>query len=145
MELKLLPADGADLAFARELTRVNMRVYYAQYARVWQPDAFDAEWGARQSFIIGKDGKPVGFISLSHEPEYLYVRDVQLCEPFRGEGIGAWVLAQISGMAQAQAMTCIRLKVFKSNPAVELYRRQGYAVVGQEPSLLWMERKVELG
>jgi len=143
MTVKLRKATAADLSFARELTRVNMREYYAEYARVWQGQSFDDEWEVRQSFIINKADKPVGFLSFSLEPHYLYLRDVQLCEPYRGEGIGGWVMGQITSMAYALGARSIRLKVFKSNPAVQLYRRQGYEVVGQEKALFWMERILE--
>jgi len=140
MNVKLRQATVADLGFARELTRVNMRDYYNEYARVWQGQLFDDEWKARQSFIINKADKPVGFLSVSLESHYLYLRDVQLCEPYRGEGIGAWVMEQITSMAYERGVRSIRLKVFKSNPAIQLYRRQGYAVVGEEDALFWMER-----
>lgn len=139
MNVKLRQATVADLSFARELTRVNMRGYYAEYARVWQGQAFDDEWGARESFIINKADKQIGFLSFSLEPHYFYLRDVQLCEPYRGEGIGGWVMDQMTLMACERGARSIRLKVFKSNPAMQLYRRQGYEVVGQEEALFWME------
>jgi GNAT superfamily N-acetyltransferase len=140
MEVRLRQATAADLSFARELTRVNMRGYYAEYARVWQAQPFDAEWSARQSFIISKAGKQIGYLSFSLESRYMYLRDVQLCEPYRGEGVGAWVMEQLALMAREQGARSIRLKVFKSNPAMQLYQRQGYQVVGEEDALFWMER-----
>ncbi len=140
MEVRLRQATASDLSFARELTRVNMRGYYAEYARVWQAQPFDEEWSARQSFIINKAGKQIGYLSFSLESRYLYLRDVQLCEPYRGEGVGAWVLQQIASIARKQGARSIRLKVFKSNPAKQLYQRHGYQVVGEEDALFWMEQ-----
>ncbi|WP_397448250.1 GNAT family N-acetyltransferase [Pseudomonas sp. NA-150] len=142
MDVQLRQATAADLDFARELTRVNMRPYYAQYARIWQAQSFDDEWGVRQSFIINKVDKPIGFLSISLEARYLYLRDVQLCEPYRGEGVGGWVMQQIMTMAQARGARRIRLKVFKSNPAMQLYQRQGFTVVREERASYWMERQV---
>ncbi|MGV8918097.1 MAG: GNAT family N-acetyltransferase [Pseudomonas sp.] len=143
MDVHLRRATEVDLSFARELTRVNMRAYYVEYARIWQSDSFDNEWRVRQSFIIYKAAKAIGFLSFSVEPRYLYLRDVQLCEPYRGEGVGAWVMQQMLAMAQARGAASIRLKVFKSNPAMQLYQRQGFAVVGEEEALFWMERVVQ--
>jgi GNAT superfamily N-acetyltransferase len=138
--VKLRPAKTGDLAFARELTRVNMRDYYARHALVWQPDAFDAEWPLRQTFVISKGCRAVGFVGLTVEAHYLYVRDIQLMEPYRGEGIGGWIMGRVLEMAQEQDCRLIRLKVFKGNPAIELYRRWGFTIIGEDAALYWMER-----
>ncbi|MDB6142364.1 MAG: family N-acetyltransferase [Pseudomonas sp.] len=144
MEVRLRQATAADLSFARELTRVNMRRYYAEYERVWQAQSFDEEWPVRQSFIISKADRQIGYLSFSLESRYLYLRDVQLCEPYRGEGVGAWIMEQIVSMACERGARSIRLKVFKSNPAMQLYKRQGFQVVGEEKALFWMERTLDV-
>lgn len=136
------PAADSDLAFARELTRVNMRDYYLCYGLVWQPQAFDAEWPRRESYLVIQSGKPIGFLGLTLETGYLYVRDVQLIEARRGEGVGQWIMTCVEQVAIAQGCASVRLKVFKTNPAVRLYRRLGYMHVGEEAALFWMERAV---
>ena len=142
MSLHLSLATAEDLPFARELTRVNMRAYYAQYGLIWQPAAFDAEWPSRESYLIRRESCLIGFLGITIEKNYLYVRDIQLIEAYRGEGVGAWTMARIAQMAVDRRCERIRLKVFKSNPATALYRRLGYAIVGEETALLWMERLV---
>lgn len=144
MDLDLRPAIPADLAFARELTRINMRDYYVQYAKTWHDEAFDLDWASRQSLIVVNSGKAIGYLSVTKEPGYLYLRDVQLCESCRGAGIGTWLLRQVETLALREGIASIRLKVFKSNPAIELYRRHGYLVIGQEAALFWMERRLSL-
>ncbi|SEP59276.1 Acetyltransferase (GNAT) family protein [Pseudomonas sp. NFACC02] len=141
--LRLSLATLDDLPFARELTRVNMRSYYAQYGLVWQPAAFDAEWPLRESYLICRERSLIGFLGITVEKNYLYLRDLQLIEAHRGEGVGAWAMAGIAQMAVERGCNRIRLKVFKSNPATALYRRLGYANVGEEAALLWMERFVD--
>jgi GNAT superfamily N-acetyltransferase len=140
MNVTLRQATAADLDFARELTRVNMRRYYVEFGCVWHGELFDDEWKTRQSFVILKTNKRIGFFSVSLESLYLYLRDIQLCEPYRGEGVGGWVMNQIASMTYEHGFKCVRLKVFKSNPAIALYLRHKYTVVGAEDALLWMER-----
>ncbi len=141
--LRLMPAADEHLHFARELTRVNMRDYYARYGLIWQPEAFDAEWPTRESYLIEKAGQVIGFLGLTTEKGYLYVRDVQLIEAYRGEGVGAWVMEWVAQMAWDRQCASSRLKVFKSNPAIGLYLRLGYTQVGEEAALFWMERAVD--
>ena len=140
--LRLQPAAERDLPFARELTRVNMRRYYDHYGLVWQPDAFDAEWPQRESYLVERHRVVVGYLSVSAERTFLYVRDVQLIEACRGEGVGTWAMACVARMAEERRLESSRLKVFKNNPAAALYRRLGYTDVGDEPMLLRMERLV---
>lgn len=140
--LRLQPATNEDLAFARELTRVNMREYYIRYGLVWQPEAFDAEWPRRESYLVVQAGRAIGFLGLTIESAYLYVRDVQLIEAYRGEGVGEWVMTCVAQMATERGCASVRLKVFKSNPAVGLYARLGYLHAGEEAALFWMERVV---
>lgn len=141
--LRLSLATLDDLPFARELTRINMRSYYAQYGLVWQPAAFDAEWPLRESYLICRERSLIGFLGITVEKNYLYLRDLQLIEAHRGEGVGTWAMAGIAQMAVERGCNRIRLKVFKSNPATALYRRLGYANVGEEAALLWMERFID--
>lgn len=141
-DLGLQPAGVIDLAFARELTRVNMRDYYSRHGLIWQPEAFDEQWPSRRNFLVHKAGKVIGYLGVTDEHGYLYVRDVQLIESYRGEGVGAWVMAQVAEMAADKRCRCVRLKVFKNNPAIALYGRLGYTQVGEEQALFWMERGV---
>lgn len=141
--LRLLPATNEDLAFARELTRVNMRDYYLRYGFVWEPEAFDAEWSKRESYRVERAGTVIGFLGLTIEGSYLYVRDVQLIEAYRGAGVGRWIMTCVAQMASNRGCASVRLKVFKSNPAAQLYLRLGYLKVREEPALFWMERAVD--
>lgn len=140
--LRLQPATNEDLAFARELTRVNMRDYYIRYGLVWQPEAFDAEWPRRESYLVVQAGRAIGFLGLTIESAYLYLRDVQLIEAYRGEGVGEWIMTCVTQIARERGCASVRLKVFKSNPAVDLYARLGYLHAGEEAALFWMERIV---
>ncbi|NBB09579.1 GNAT family N-acetyltransferase [Pseudomonas sp. SLFW] len=140
---RLAPATDETLAFARELTRVNMRDYYSHYGLVWQPEAFDTEWPNRESYVVEQAGKAIGFLSLTLESDYLYIRDIQLIEAYRGEGVGQWVMVWVLQLARARGCARVRLKVFKNNPASGLYLRLGYRHVGEEPALYWMEYVLE--
>jgi ribosomal protein S18 acetylase RimI-like enzyme len=143
-DVSLHPASDADLAFARELTRVNMRDYYSQCGLIWQPEGFDAQWPLRENYLILKADTCAGYLGVTRESSYLYVRDVQLIERYRGEGVGGRVMGRVTEMAIEQRCACVRLKVFKTNPAVHWYKRLGFVSVGEEQALLWMERVISV-
>ncbi len=85
------PALGADLAFARELTRQNMMAYYCEYDLLWLDEAFDQAWAGRQNELLCDGEQVLGFVSFSRDAKALYIRELQL-----GRG-GARVMAWAVG------------------------------------------------
>lgn len=142
-DLRLHRACDDDLPFARELTRVNMREYYARHGLVWHAQAFDAQWPQRESYRVHKVGRLIGFLGFTVEDGCLYLRDVQLIEAYRAEGVGGWLMGRVTQLARERGCSRIRLKVFKSNPAAQLYLRLGFAHAGEDGQLYCMERAVE--
>ncbi|MFI8479796.1 GNAT family N-acetyltransferase [Pseudomonas sp. NPDC078700] len=108
----------------------------------WSPDEFLAAWETLENYSVFKGQFQVGFFSLSEQAGDLYIRDLQLSPTCTGQGIGTWVLSEIASMATQRNCQSIRLKVFADNPAISLYRRKGFDVVGHEPHLLRMELRI---
>ncbi len=142
MDLRISPATISDAVFACELAKANMRPYYKRYEIEWSNDSFLQEWKTLESYIIYKAETEVGFLSLSSSSSSLYIRDIHLSEKYLDRGIGTWAISKATSIAASQGLSSIRLKVFKDNPAISLYERLGYLVVGTENNLLRMERRV---
>ncbi len=142
MDLRISPASMRDVIFANGLAQENMRHYYERYDLEWNSDDFSQEWNALESYVIFEANTQVGFLSLSMHCANLYIRDIQITEKYTGQGIGTWVISQITSIAKKRNLQSIRLKVFNDNPAKSLYQRLGFLVVGSEPNLLRMERGV---
>jgi ribosomal protein S18 acetylase RimI-like enzyme len=142
MIIRLEPASAADLPLARRLARRGMLPYYITYELIWQDQAFDETWLWREQWIVRRDDEWLGFLSLSADRRALYIRELHLVEGARGQGVGAHVLDQVLDIARARRLPLVRLTVFKSNRAQHLYRRQGFAEVGEDDYFLRMERRV---
>ncbi|EFQ64178.1 GNAT family N-acetyltransferase [Pseudomonas lactucae] len=138
MSFYLRAATDQDLPFARKLTHEAMSRYYVQYGLWWSGDGFDTAWAGRENWLICQDATVLGFISLSRDSRALYIRELHMLQAYRGLGAGSWVLEQMAVKAQAQGL--LRLTVFKSNPARELYQRNGLSIVGEEDCFWRMER-----
>lgn len=138
MAFHLRVATDHDLPFARTLTFEAMSRYYVQYGLVWSNDGFDVAWAGRENWLICNDDAVLGFISLSRDSRALYIRELHMLEACRGLGAGSWVLEQMA--LKAQALGLLRLTVFKTNPARQLYQRSGLNIVGEEDCFWRMER-----
>jgi ribosomal protein S18 acetylase RimI-like enzyme len=139
MDLRISPATVNHAAFACELAKANMRPYYKRYEIEWSDDSFLQEWKILESYIIYKAETEVGFMNLSSNGSFLYIRDIHLSEKYLDKGIGTWAISQATSIAKSRGLGSIRLKVFKDNPAKSFYERLGYLVVGTENNVLRME------
>jgi GNAT superfamily N-acetyltransferase len=139
MTFQLRHADPEDLAFARDLTCRNMLRYYIRHDLLWQDEAFDVAWPGRQNWLIVQGDVPLGFLSLSRDMRALYIRELQMAEPFQGQGAGSWAIDQVIDMARKERRPALRLTVFENNPARNLYERKGLQVQGRDECFLRMQ------
>lgn len=140
MNLQLIAASDTDLPFARDLTRRGMLRYYTQFDLLWMDDAFDQAWGWREQWTIMDGDERVGFCSLSQDSRALYIRELHIVEAARGRGIGSWVLQELDTWAARRHLPLLRLTVFKTNPARQLYERHGFNEEGQDECFVRMQR-----
>lgn len=108
MTFHLRAATDQDCSFARVLTRQSMDRYYEHYGFIWSNDGFDTAWAGRESWMICRDDKVIGFISLSYDDDALFIRELHLIEASRGRGAGSWVLEQMVLKARTQGLGFLR-------------------------------------
>ena len=141
--MQLIPATDQHCTFARDLTRRAMLRYYHEFDLLWIEEAFDQAWSWREQWLIVEGETVLGFCSLSQDRQALYIRELHLVEDARGRGIGTQVLEQLAGWAGERRLPLMRLTVFKSNPAQALYRRRGFAAVGEDDCFVRMQRAID--
>lgn len=142
MPLELIAATDNDLTFARDLTRRAMLPYYREFDLLWIEQAFDEAWGWREQWLVVEDGTVLGFCSLSQDRQALFIRELHLLPEHRGRGVGGWVLEALAGWAAQRRLPLLRLMVFRSNPARQLYLRRGFVEMGEDECFVRMQRTV---
>jgi ribosomal protein S18 acetylase RimI-like enzyme len=108
----------------------------------WDIERFDRDFRAswRRKRIILRAGRPVGYIQTDHqEDDIVYIAGLILDPTVHGQGIGSWLLGHMEQMARGRT---VRLHVWENNPAVDFYRRHGYAVVQTEGHKILMEKRL---
>ena len=142
MPLELVPAPDAHRTFARDLTRRAMLPYYREFDLLWIEEAFDEAWSWREQWLVMEQGQVLGFCSLSQDRQALFIRELHLLPEHRGRGIGAWALETLAQWAGQRRLPLLRLMVFKSNPARQLYLRHGFMEMGEDECFVRMQRAV---
>lgn len=143
MAFELRAATQRDLIFARTLTHQAMGAYYRQYELLWSDAGFDIAWAGRENWLICQGDSVLGFISLSRDTRALYIRELHILDGSRRQGAGGWVLEQMARKARSEGHCRLRLTVFKSNPATQLYLRKGLCIVGEDSCFWRMECDVQ--
>jgi GNAT superfamily N-acetyltransferase len=142
MPIELIAASDADRTFARDLTRRAMLPYYREFDLLWIEDAFDEAWGWREQWLVVEEGVVLGFCSLSQDRQALFIRELHLVPEQRGRGVGSQVLEMLAGWAAQRRLPLLRLMVFKSNPARQLYLRHGFVEMGEDDCFVRMQRVI---
>jgi len=114
----------------------------AQALAVIHASAFDAPWDARQiASLLGDPGvfgqlaecgqEPTGFILGRVAADEAEILTLAMATTQRRRGLGASLLAAAAATARARGALAIFLEVASDNrPALGLYRKFGFAVVG---------------
>ena len=142
MPLELIRASDQYRNFARDLTRRAMLPYYREFDLLWIEGAFDEAWGWREQWLVVEGPQALGFCSLSQDRQALFIRELHLLPEQRGRGVGSWVLEQLAQWAAERRLPLVRLMVFKSNPARQLYLRHGFVEMGEDECFVRMQRTV---
>ena len=77
--------------------------------------------------IVLVDGEPAGRLYVSRWENELRIVDIALVPEFRGRGVGGGLLRELLDEADAAGKR-VTIHVERENPALELYRRLGFAV-----------------
>jgi ribosomal protein S18 acetylase RimI-like enzyme len=121
-----------------------MREYVIQTWGLWDEDAQRAKHGQNYTpsthRVVLCGEKAVGLLAVEIEQSHLWLVKLYLRNPVRGLGLGTKLLQLVIEEA-AQLGKPVRLRVLKVNEGAQrLYRRHGFAVVGETPERLFMVR-----
>ena len=89
-----------------------------------------------RALVAQADGEVVGTCWVRTTDEYGHIDDetpsfsISLLEPYRGQGIGGALMSQMLAELQEAGYARASLSVQKENPALRLYERQGFRIVG---------------
>jgi ribosomal protein S18 acetylase RimI-like enzyme len=101
-------------------------------------DAYRSAYPAGRDEIVEVNGVAVGRLLVDTTGDTVSVVDVALVPDARGQGIGSRLLGEVLEGARAEDRR-VALYVLGSNPALRLYERLGFEVLGAQGLHLEME------
>ena len=142
-QITLRAGDARDLEFLRRVHREAMRPHVERAFGVWDEAAqrrrlYETTDPAMHE-IIELDGRPVGCQRVRQHPDALQLVRLYLLPEVQGKGVGTELVNRLCERA-ARSGLVVRLRVFRVNPAQNLYLRLGFKVIGETKTHLPMER-----
>src|SRR5262249_47844265 len=95
-----------------------------------QRENYRAAYPAAENSIILFQGEPIGRIMVDCASDVFFLVDIAILNDYRDRGIGSILIRRLMKDA-ANLHKCVRLSVYKSNPALRLYERLGFTTVSE--------------
>lgn len=130
MNIKTIPTN--DKIYALNLIRTSMEKYLKDLNIIIEENDFSKKWVDMDNFDILIDSQRVGILRYDKDDNFCNIRDLHIERLFQNRGVGSIVIRKTVEEMRLKGLRAVRLKAFDSNPAIELYKRLGFVIVGNE-------------
>ena len=127
----LRPASTSDLVPMMEIGHEGLRPHIEK-VRSWnqlvEEEGFKKHFEPEKISIIQYNGVDVGYFKINELEDNIFLEGIYLHRDARSRGIGAQIIQELSRTSEKP----LALRVYKQNPAVNLYRRLGFVGVSED-------------
>ena len=141
MQIAFRAATAHDFDYCRRLYFAEMEwiIRELQLNAVAQAEKFSQQWKQTQVRVITLNGLDVGWLQSFTEGDALFLGQLFVERTHQRRGIGTEVMKRL--LQEAEGLNqAVRLDVVKINPAMRLYERLGFRVIGEEARKFYMRR-----
>ena len=139
---EIRPYREDDFAFCNALVETNMASYFEQDGTSWDEALFRHNIKKGTVSIYWIEEERAGFIQSSERDGEAYVNIIQVVAHSRNQGIGRVLMEYAESLFPPGKYRYVSLKVYKGSPAIRLYQKLGYMVVGEEDHKYVMKKKL---
>ena len=139
-EASLHPARDEDFEFAIALYLESTKPLLIALGR-WDAERIRARFAddfkSERAQVIRADGRDIGWMQVSENGEGLHLDQLHLVEEFRNLGIGTRLIQELLERGRRSGKW-VGLNVIRGNPAIRLYQRLGFELIGEDDDKLQM-------
>jgi GNAT superfamily N-acetyltransferase len=142
IQFRLLARDEEALRYSFEAKRLALGPYIAEHwgwDEALQMQMHLTRFREKPFFKIMRDGSEVGTLSIMRLSDHIRFGEFYLFPSYQGKGLGTRLLRHCLSLADQQGVP-VRLEYLKWNPVGTLYRRHGFAVIG-ETEIHWLMQR----
>lgn len=127
--MKLFPSNDYHAAIV--LAKSAMADYFLRNNIPWDDDERLAIYRACELYWVCLPER-VGYCLLREKEGRFFLADIQVLLLYRNNGVGGHVIDEVKRVARLRGYSQVWLKVFKDNPAINLYQRKGFMMCSEE-------------
>lgn len=131
--ISLRAASDDDSRFFYETKRAALGDYVSRtwgWEEEFQREYHRTHYRPEITSIITLDGRDIGCLTVRQEPVYILLESIYLLPQYQNRGIGGQIIEGLLRFAAAVNRP-VRLHVLKINPAVRLYKRLDFRIIGE--------------
>ena len=131
---ELQPASGDDYAYAESLylqTMEPLLTALGAYDEAELAERLKSSFEPEYVRIITVAGKKVGWLQVVENEQEIALSQIHMESRYRSRGFGTEIIGELLAKA-AETKRDVTLSVPRNNPAIALYRRLGFDVVGED-------------
>lgn len=139
-DLALRAARRDDYDYAERLYLETIRPLLERldaYSETEVVSKFKGLYEQRDVRTIHFKGKKIGWIQVKEGDQEVVLVQIHIEAPYRSRGIGSHLIEEVLDRARTLDKP-VSLYVVHNNPAISLYRRLGFTIVGQDSTKLHM-------
>lgn len=135
MDVILRQATPDDVPFLLELREITMGEHLRNIGMPTSQEDYlrRIQYKYDCAEIITVNNQPIGLYKVEYQPNEAlwYLIQIQIIPQYQGQGIGYQLIHQLIQQAQKSNLK-VGLSVIKTNPALRLYKRLGFAIVDEK-------------
>jgi ribosomal protein S18 acetylase RimI-like enzyme len=137
---ELRQARPSNYGFAEQLYFETMRPLLIDLGR-WDERRlrarFKRAFRANHVRIIRSNDRDIGWLQISESATEITLNQIHIVAEFRSRGIGTRIIRDLLAHAQDKGLPVV-LSVVRNNPALALYQRLGFRIIGEDVEKLHM-------
>lgn len=127
----LRQATAADYDFLYGLLTATMKEYIEAtwgWDEEFQRQRFADHFNPAKSNIVIARGRDVGQLSVIQKDDEIFLSGIFILPAYQGQGLGTTIINDVVAQAREKGLP-VGLRVLRSNPARQLYKRLGFKIV----------------
>ena len=133
-------ARGSDYDFAERLYLATMKPLLSRLGALKETELvanFKRLYDPGDVKIIVVDGSDAGWLQVNENEQEISLFQIHIGSAYRSRGIGTRLMQNLLARGRERGKP-VFLYVVRNNPAISLYKRLGFKVVGEDESRLHM-------
>ena len=131
MHFKLLSATESDKTYLLKLRKLTMVEHFEKVGLFLSDEEhlFRLSDDYQCSYIIIHNEVRIGMLKYQELDDKFEIMQIQISPEFQGQGFGRKIVQQVLELSKAKN---VELTVLKENPALMLYKRLGFEIIGED-------------